>query len=115
MAGETLGFLGAGLETSATTIIWFLIELCRNPDVAAKIRQEYSDCKKDSDNDINKILSRLKYLDRCINEVQRLHSVVFLLRRANVEPVDILGHQFPTGVLIIYSRLIFLFLLQRYT
>ena len=100
--GETLGFLGAGLETSSTTIAWAIIELCRNPDVADKIREEYNFYKNES-MEIQKLLTELKYLDRFVSEVQRLHSIVFLLRRSNVEPVEILGQSFETGVYFINS------------
>ena len=97
MIGETLGFIGAGLETSAVTIIWVIIELCHHPKMAEEIRQEYNQFRDESV-DMYSLLPKLKFLDRFLCEVQRLHSVVYSVHRTNLEAVQILGYDIPAGV-----------------
>jgi cytochrome P450 len=95
---ELRGFFAAGFETTANTLTWTFLELCRNPEVVEKLRKELDPHVMSKKNiDFITILPQLSYLDHVLKESQRLHSVVITTRRDCTEPVHVMGHDFPTG------------------
>ena len=74
---ETVLFLIAGSETTSNSINFTIIELLRNPDKLAKLRQEIDSLPLDSasvtfDHDV---LKKLPYLNGVINETLRMDPV----------------------------------------
>jgi cytochrome P450 len=71
--------LVAGHETTATSLVWALYRLHRNPGTLARLRAELADAGPDCD---PADLARLPYLDAVCQETLRLHPPVpIVLRR----------------------------------
>ncbi|XP_031741163.1 cytochrome P450 71B10-like [Cucumis sativus] len=68
----------AGVETGASTIVWAMTELIRNPRVMKKLQDHIrSHIKKDQVKEMD--LERLPYLKMVVKEVLRLHPAAPLL------------------------------------
>lgn len=94
-------FMIAGSETTATTILWFLLYMLHYPDVQKKIHEELDEhigserCPKISDR------SKLTYLNATIMETQRAASIVPLgLFHTCIEETTVKGYTIPKDSLI---------------
>jgi cytochrome P450 family 3 subfamily A len=67
---ETLGFFFAGLETTANTLAFGIVDLASHPEVVQRIREEFL-ANKTEEEDMISILPKLKYLDCVVCEIQR--------------------------------------------
>ena len=87
MVANSISFLAAGYETTATLITFALYELARHPSMQEKLRTEmnkYDEINYDS-------VSNCVYLDATIQEVLRFHSPVAGFDRQAVEDYHIEG------------------------
>jgi cytochrome P450 len=107
---QLVAVLLAGRDTTASTLSWVFLELGRNPQVVAKLREEIKrqvgDCnKKPTYHDIKD----MKYITYIINETLRLYPVVpynvrhalndtTLPRGSGPDGLDPVGVQKDTGV-----------------
>lgn len=66
MAAQGIQFLGAGFETSASTISFILYELAINPDVQDKLRNEILSCIEEHGPITYDTLNEMKYLHKCM-------------------------------------------------
>ncbi|XP_050352237.1 cytochrome P450 6k1-like [Nymphalis io] len=76
-------FILGSIETSSTTIAYFLHEIAHHPEVQVKLFNEINEAVKQKENDVldyNDLLE-LKYLTACINETLRMHAPVAYLER----------------------------------
>ncbi|XP_046969988.1 cytochrome P450 6k1-like [Vanessa cardui] len=76
-------FILGSIETSSTTIAFFLHEIAHHPEVQEKLFNEISEAVKRKGHDIldyNDLLE-LKYFAACINETLRMHPPVAYLER----------------------------------
>ncbi|XP_023521706.1 cytochrome P450 71B26-like [Cucurbita pepo subsp. pepo] len=82
----------AGVETGATTIVWTMTELVKNPRVMKKLQHEIRSCiKEDSVKEID--LEKLEYLKMVVKESLRLHPPVpLLLPRETISPFKLNGY-----------------------
>lgn len=100
MVNQLLTFLAAGHETTATSMTWALLALCRHPDVQTRLREEVRDHlppTTDSSPMTAELLDRLPYLHAVCNEVFRLHPPAGLTKRVAVRDTSILGQWVPKG------------------
>ncbi|XP_023542559.1 cytochrome P450 71B26-like isoform X3 [Cucurbita pepo subsp. pepo] len=82
----------AGVETGASTIVWAMAELVRNPNVMKKLQDEIRSCiKEDSVKEID--LEKFEYLKIVVKEVLRLHPPAsLLLPRETISPFKLNGY-----------------------
>ncbi|OQR71070.1 cytochrome P450 4V2-like [Tropilaelaps mercedesae] len=94
-------FMFEGHDTTAMGISWVLYLLAENPDAQAKVHQELDEI---FGNDTERLITtedlfRMKYIECCIKEAQRLYpSVPFIARRIS-EDTMVGGHKIKTGTI----------------
>jgi cytochrome P450 len=86
LVDQSMTFLGAGHETTATALQWAVYALCKNPDVQARLRDEIRANLPSLDNPTPisaAAVDNLPYLNAVCNEVLRFHpSVPMTIRKA---------------------------------
>ncbi|CAO2195936.1 unnamed protein product [Urochloa humidicola] len=102
ISGVLFDVFAAGSETTATTTIWAMSELVRNPRVMeraqSEVRQLLRGKTRVAEADIQ---GRLPYLQMVIKETMRLHPPApLILPRLNAEPTKILGFDIPEGTTV---------------
>ncbi|KAG0531065.1 hypothetical protein BDA96_05G241900 [Sorghum bicolor] len=93
----------AGSETTATTTIWAMSELAKNPSVMqraqSEVRRVLQGKTRVAEADIQG--RRLPYLQAVIRETLRLHPPLpLILPRSCAEPITIMGHDVPAGTTV---------------
>lgn len=108
ITAHALVFFIAGYETSASTITFCLYELCRNPAIQRKVQQEIDAVIDDHCEPITyDHLTRLKYLESCIDETLRKYPVIAFLNRECTKDYRVPGTNktIPKGTPIVISTL----------
>ena len=96
--GEIIGFLVAGHESSANTLCYMVLELCKHPEVVKKLEEEIEEVLADSDATIDiSNLHKFRYLDFVLKEAQRLHTVTGTLGRQSIKDIYINGCTVPAN------------------
>nr|QWK52233.1 cytochrome P450 71B23 [Isatis tinctoria] len=87
----------AGVNTSATTILWAMTELIRNPSVMKKVQEEVRTVLGEKrENITEQDLNQLNYFKLVIKETFRLHPTApLLLPRETMSPIKIQGYDIP--------------------
>jgi cytochrome P450 len=104
LVDQTMTFLAAGHETTATATQWALLELSRNPDMQRRLREEIRAKLPSLDDEeamTSEQVDQLPYLHAVCNEVLRFWSPVALTRRVAVRDVTVLGQVIPKGTDVI--------------
>jgi cytochrome P450 len=86
--------LVAGHETTATTMVWALFHLHREPEVLRRLRAEVQAAGGDA---TPLELARLPYLDAVCQETLRLHPAVPIVLRRVTAPFTLLGVPLAAG------------------
>ena len=105
LVDQTMTFLAAGHETTATATSWALLELAQRPklqsDIRAEIRSQLPSFSPDSP-DAGNIPLTADLMDKSVPllhafcaEVLRFHAPVPMTRRTTVVDTSILGHPIP--------------------
>lgn len=84
----------AGSHTTTQTVLWTVVELCRNPRVEHLLQQELSEVLKEKPDDEAVTLENLKelpYLNCVWKETLRVHPPAFSLMRIAKRDVTLLG------------------------
>jgi len=94
---EMLTLLGAGHETTATSLAWTFYHALPRPDVMGKVRQELQSVA--GAGPIGpEYLPKLAYLEAVIDETQRITPVATAILRRVKAPIQIGGFDVPKGV-----------------
>lgn len=100
---EVLGMIIGGHETSSVALTWIWYELCRNPDVEARLLEELDEVLGDRPIGIDD-LSRLVYTRMVIDETLRLHPPFWFENRNVVREVELGGVTLRPGDTVAFSR-----------
>jgi cytochrome P450 len=94
---EALNIMVAGTETTATTLSWAFHHLASHSEAQDRLHMELGDASPSEEG-----ILQVPYLDRVLNEVTRLYSVMLLTRRPTVN-VRLAQVEMPAGVELAYS------------
>ncbi|XP_010494965.1 PREDICTED: cytochrome P450 71B28-like [Camelina sativa] len=95
----------AGVNTSASTLVWAMTELIRNPRVMKKVQDEIRTTLGDKKERITEEdLSQLDYFKLMVKEIYRLHPAApLLLPREALSHIKIQGYDIPPKTHIIIN------------
>nr|XP_023017617.1 probable cytochrome P450 6a13 [Leptinotarsa decemlineata] len=92
VAAHIFSFFVAGIDTIADLISFTLYELCRNPDIQERVREEIMDIMKKHKNEFTpECLNDMKYLRQVISETLRIYPGLPSLERECVKDYKING------------------------
>jgi cytochrome P450 len=98
---QTMTFLAAGHETTASTVKWALLILCRYPKIQQRLREEiHANLPPIVDNEASvsaEMFDKLPYLNAVCSEILRVWSPVAMTRREAIRDTTILGQFIPKG------------------
>ncbi|KAK4565841.1 hypothetical protein LTR86_003690 [Recurvomyces mirabilis] len=108
LVNQTMTFLAAGHETTATSMTWAILALCRHQVVQAKLREEIRaklppPGVTDASPMTAELLDSLPYLHAVCSEVLRVYPPAGLTKRVAAKETTILGQYIPKGTNIIIS------------
>ncbi|XP_008810543.2 premnaspirodiene oxygenase-like [Phoenix dactylifera] len=96
--------IGAGSETSATTLEWAMSELIRHPRVMKHAQSEVRDIFGERAKVTEAKIKELHYLKLVIKEALRLHvPVPLLLPRECRETCEVLGYEIPAKTRVVVN------------
>ena len=104
---QMMTFLAAGHETTATAMTWAMYELCRQPKIQTRLREEVH-AKLPSLNDTEfqldgATLDKLPFLHAVCNEILRLHSPLRMTIREAAVNTSIVGQYIPKGTKVVIA------------
>ncbi|CAG8364681.1 unnamed protein product [Penicillium salamii] len=106
LVDQSMTFLGAGHETTATALQWAIYALCKHPDVQSKLRDEIrSDLPSINDDTPMSAaaIDNLPYLNAVCNEVLRYYPSVPTTARKAVRDTTLAGKHIPKDTTLILS------------
>lgn len=104
LVNQMMTFLAAGHETTATTLTWACYEMCKNPSIQTRLREEVRANLPsiDSESTITaELLDKCHYLHAVCMEVLRVHSPVPITLRETTRSTTIQGQYVPKGTKIV--------------
>lgn len=106
LVDQSMTFLGAGHETTATALQWAVYALCKNPSVQTRLRDEVR-TNLPSLNDTTPIsaaaVDNLPYLNAVCNEILRFYPSVPVTIRKAVRDTSLAGKHIPKDTFFILS------------
>jgi sterol 14-demethylase len=102
ITGLLVAAMFAGHHTSSVTTAWTVLELLSNPEFLAEVRQEADAVLDDGTVDMPK-LRALEKTEWAVREALRIHPPLFILIRAVMEDVELLGYRVPKGAWVAVS------------
>ena len=106
LVDQSMTFLGAGHETTATALQWAIYALCKHPDVQVRLREEIR-ANLPSTNDATPIsaaaIDNLPYLNAVCNEVLRYYPSVPATARTAIRDTTLAGKHIPKDTTLIVS------------
>eukprot|EP00253_Pinus_taeda_P016590 PITA_16590 len=96
--------LGAGTDTSSTTIQWAMSELLRNPPLLKKVQDELERVVGMERMVLESDLPSLPYLQAVVRETLRLYpSAPLALPHLSVEACNVLGYEIPKNTQVLVN------------
>lgn len=104
ITGLLIATMFAGHHTSSGTATWGLVELLRNPQYLAEVRQEIEQLLADGGDDISqKVLRGMPKMEAFIKEVLRIHPPLSTLIRVVEQDFEYDGYVIPKGYRVVMS------------
>lgn len=103
LTGVLVALILAGHHTSAGTTVWCLVEMLRNPQFLAPVRDEIDDVLWDEDELTYPRLREMTSLGAVIKEVLRLHPPLIFLFRKVLRDFEIDGYVIEAGKMVCAS------------
>lgn len=98
IAGMVVWFMFAGHHTSANTAAWVMVELAKNPELAAAMIREIDTAMDDNDASFDqKSLRRMQKTEGFIRETLRVHPPLNTITRRVVKDFEYKGHLIEKG------------------
>lgn len=92
----------AGIETSATTLLWTLLYLAKHPDLQNKLRCEIMELLKESGEQYTSNLSTLHLTRATIHEVIRVRPIITLgIAHQVKKDCEVMGFKFTKDAIVI--------------
>jgi ecdysteroid 25-hydroxylase CYP306A1 len=92
---------GASLDTTLTTLRWYLLYLATHQEVQSKVRVQLTEVLGDHPATLDD-LGFVHYVEASIAEVQRIRSVVPVgIPHGSLEKIEIQGYTVPKGTMIV--------------
>jgi cytochrome P450 len=99
---EVMTMFAVGHMTTGAALAWTLYELTRNPDVAAKVRDECAGMLAGRAPTMREA-QQLKYTFQVVQESLRLYPPVWSFTRKLAEPLTLGEHTIPQGAAVLLS------------
>ncbi|KAG6464269.1 hypothetical protein O3G_MSEX014399 [Manduca sexta] len=94
LVSQCIVFFAAGFETSASTLTCALYELAKNKEAQRRAQEEVDEYLRRRNNKLfYECVTKLPYIEACLNETMRLYPVLPVLTREVVE-----DYTFPSGL-----------------
>lgn len=97
ITGMFISLMFAGHHTSSGTSSWTLIELMRNPDIYAEVRNELDELYADGQEVSFHALRQIPKLENVIKETLRLHPPLIILMRVAQGEFEVQGYPIHQG------------------
>ena len=94
----------AAHDTTTSSLTWLLYELDRRPEVLERVIEELAGVCDGAPLAVEH-MAELKYLDRVLKEVERLHPAVSGAPRRVVKAFEFDGYHVPEGAIVWYSTI----------
>ncbi|KAF4796074.1 Cytochrome P450 2J6 [Turdus rufiventris] len=92
----------AGIETTATTLLWALLYMVIYPDIQEKVQKELDAVVGCSHVFCYEDRKKLPYTNAVIHEIQRYSNIILIaLPRASVKDTDLLGYHIPKNTIVL--------------
>ena len=101
VAGNVLGMLLAGEDTTANTLAWMIHLLWRNPQALARAIAEVRQVTGDCTHPTLEQIAQLDFVEACAHETMRLKPVAPMLPLQALRDVTIGDVQVPAGTVVI--------------
>ncbi|XP_068714941.1 cytochrome P450 27C1-like [Montipora foliosa] len=93
--GLAIDVIWAGVDTTATTLLWMLYHLSRHPEVQDKLYQEFLEVVGKDGNITSSNIGKLSYLKVCLKESMRLTNVLPTNGRVLEQDIVLSGYRVP--------------------
>jgi sterol 14-demethylase len=101
VTGMFISMMFAGHHTTSTTASWAIIELLRNPDLAATVTAEVDDLMARGGGDVSyHDLREVPWLEATLKETLRVHPPLILLLRKAMVDLDVGGYRVDVGKMV---------------
>lgn len=97
---EVMNIFFAGHETSANLLTWSVLELSRDPDVEARLRDEVQAVLGGREPEAADV-PRLELVSAVLRETLRLHPAAWIFARQAAEDDELRGHRVAKGATVI--------------
>ena len=106
MTDDFVTFFGAGQETTANTLSFSFQEICRNPEIAKKAREEIDRVLGERTEVTYQDVADLKYCTAIFKEALRLFPPAASINRWTPEDIDIQGYKIPKDTPLVVNKFI---------
>lgn len=108
MVAQLMTFLGAGHETTATSLQWAVYALCKHPEMQTRLREEIrtnlrSELFTDPTSISAEEFDNLPYLNAVCNEVLRFHPSIPVTIRKAIRDTSLAGQFIPKDTNFVLS------------